>query len=137
MHFERMTLRSRSFTAVCATLIFIKYVANGVPRQGRMCPSRKSCYPRQDRRPRRSGFCLRQYLGGITQGGYADYIVTREHFVVKIPASLDLQRAAPLLYAGVTTYSAQVADNVGPGTKVGVAGIGGLGHLAIKVAAAS
>jgi alcohol dehydrogenase (NADP+) len=77
-----------------------------------------------------------KYLGGITQGGYADYIVTREHFVVKIPASMDLQTAAPLLCAGVTTYSAQLADNVGPGTKIGVAGIGGLGHLAIKIAAA-
>ncbi|WP_429634899.1 zinc-binding dehydrogenase [Tunturiibacter psychrotolerans] len=49
---------------------------------------------------------------------------------------MDLQTAAPLLCAGVTTYSAQLADNVSRGTKVGVAGIGGLGHLAIKIAAA-
>jgi uncharacterized zinc-type alcohol dehydrogenase-like protein len=77
-----------------------------------------------------------KYLGGATQGGYSSYIVTKEHFVVRIPSALDLKVAAPLLCAGVTTYSAMLTQKVGRGTKIGVAGIGGLGHLAIKIASA-
>ena len=73
---------------------------------------------------------------GITQGGYSNNIVVDKHFVIKIPESLDLQHAAPLLCAGITTYSPLLKANVKPGDKVGVAGIGGLGHMAIKLAVA-
>jgi alcohol dehydrogenase (NADP+) len=72
--------------------------------------------------------------GSVTKGGYSDHIVTREHFVHKLPASLDPGRAAPLLCAGITTYSPLRQYEVGPGTKVGVAGLGGLGHLGVKFA---
>jgi uncharacterized zinc-type alcohol dehydrogenase-like protein len=72
---------------------------------------------------------------GITQGGYANNIVVRDHFAIKIPAGMDLQHAAPLLCAGITTYSPLMRANFKKGDKIGVAGIGGLGHLAIKLAA--
>ena len=71
---------------------------------------------------------------GITQGGYANNIVVKEHFVIKIPDNLRLQDAAPLLCAGITTYSPLVRASIKPGDKVGVAGIGGLGHMAVKLA---
>jgi len=71
---------------------------------------------------------------GITQGGYATNIVVRDHFAVHIPAHISLQEAAPLLCAGITTYSPLVNANFKIGDKVGVAGIGGLGHLAVKLA---
>lgn len=73
---------------------------------------------------------------GITQGGYSTKIVVRDHFAVHIPAHITLQEAAPLLCAGITTYSPIVQANFDVGAKVGVAGIGGLGHLAIKLAVA-
>lgn len=72
---------------------------------------------------------------GITQGGYSDKIVVREDFAIKIPATLKLEHAAPLLCAGVTTFSPLMHASINRGDKVGVAGIGGLGHLAIKLAA--
>jgi len=72
---------------------------------------------------------------GITQGGYATNIVVKSHFAVHIPAHISLQEAAPLLCAGITTYSPLMKANFKRGDKVGVAGIGGLGHLAIKLAA--
>jgi alcohol dehydrogenase (NADP+)/uncharacterized zinc-type alcohol dehydrogenase-like protein len=71
---------------------------------------------------------------GITQGGYSNNIVVRDHFAIKIPDSIDLQYAAPLLCAGITTYSPMMKYNMKKGDKVGVVGIGGLGHLAIKIA---
>lgn len=71
---------------------------------------------------------------GITQGGYANNIVTKEHFVFKIPDSMDLKYAAPLLCAGITVYSPLMRNKVKKGDKVGVVGIGGLGHLAVKLA---
>lgn len=71
---------------------------------------------------------------GITQGGYSNTIVVTEHFAIKIPASIELKYAAPLLCAGITTYSPLMKINVKKGDKVGVAGIGGLGHMAIKLA---
>ena len=71
---------------------------------------------------------------GITQGGYANNIVVKDHFAIKIPSNIDLQYAAPLLCAGITTYSPLMRTNFKKGDKVGVAGIGGLGHLAIKLA---
>jgi uncharacterized zinc-type alcohol dehydrogenase-like protein len=74
---------------------------------------------------------------GYTFGGYSDHIVVREEFVLKIthPES-DLAAVAPLLCAGITTYSPLRHWNVGPGTKVGIVGIGGLGHMGIKLAKA-
>jgi len=74
--------------------------------------------------------------GEVTLGGYSDQIVVHEHFVLKIPASLDSAAAAPLLCAGVTTWSPLEHWKVGPGSKVGVAGLGGLGHLAVQLAKA-
>jgi alcohol dehydrogenase (NADP+) len=73
---------------------------------------------------------------GITQGGYANNIVVRDHFAIKIPPTMRLQDAAPLLCAGITTYSPLVKAQIKKGDKIGVAGIGGLGHLAIKLAVA-
>lgn len=71
---------------------------------------------------------------GITQGGYSNNIVVRDHFAIKIPDNIDLQHAAPLLCAGITTYSPMMKYNMKKGDKVGVVGIGGLGHMAIKIA---
>lgn len=71
---------------------------------------------------------------GITQGGYANNIVVTEHFAIKIPKNIDLQYAAPLLCAGITTYSPMMQYDIKKGDKVGVIGIGGLGHMAIKIA---
>lgn len=72
--------------------------------------------------------------GENTLGGYSSHIVVREEFVLSIPDSLDLSRAAPLLCAGITTYSPLRTWNVGPGSRVAVVGMGGLGHMAIKFA---
>lgn len=71
---------------------------------------------------------------GISQGGYSNNIVVNEHFVVHIPEHISFQEAAPLLCAGITTYSPIMKFNLKKGDKVGVAGIGGLGHMAIKIA---
>ncbi|WP_242502055.1 NAD(P)-dependent alcohol dehydrogenase [Flagellimonas olearia] len=73
---------------------------------------------------------------GISQGGYATNIVVRDHFAVHIPEHISFQEAAPLLCAGITTYSPIINANFKLGDKVGVAGIGGLGHLAVKLAVA-
>lgn len=70
----------------------------------------------------------------ITQGGYSKYVVVREKFVLRVPDGLDLSRAAPLLCAGVTTYSPLRAWKAGPGSRVGIIGLGGLGHMAVKLA---
>jgi uncharacterized zinc-type alcohol dehydrogenase-like protein len=72
----------------------------------------------------------------LTFGGYSDQIVVEERFVVKIPTSLDLKAVAPLLCAGITTYSPLRHFQIGPGQKVGVIGLGGLGHMGIKLARA-
>jgi alcohol dehydrogenase (NADP+) len=69
-------------------------------------------------------------------GGFSSNYVVDERFALKIPASLDPARAAPLLCAGITTYSPLRHWNIGPGKRVGVAGIGGLGHVAVKLARA-
>lgn len=71
-----------------------------------------------------------------TQGGYSKHLVTREEFVLRVPEGLDLAKAAPLLCAGITTYSPLRTWNVGPGSRVGVVGLGGLGHMAVKLATA-
>jgi len=74
------------------------------------------------------------HLGGVTYGGYSDSIVVDEHFALRVPSNLDLAGAAPLLCAGITTYSPMRRYAVGKGKKVGVVGLGGLGHMAVKFA---
>lgn len=72
--------------------------------------------------------------GTITQGGYSTHIVVVEDFVVRIPDAIPLDAAAPLLCAGITTYSPLKHWKAGPGTRVAVVGMGGLGHMAVKYA---
>lgn len=74
------------------------------------------------------------YDGNPTYGGYSQKIVVTERFVVRIPDGLELDAASPLLCAGITTYSPLKHWNVGPGKKVAILGVGGLGHLAIQYA---
>lgn len=74
--------------------------------------------------------------GSPTYGGYAERIVCREEFVLKVPDALPMAEAAPLLCAGITTYSPLRNWQVGPGSKVAVAGLGGLGHMGVKLAVA-
>ena len=75
-----------------------------------------------------------KHLGGRTYGGYSESIVVDEHFVLRVPSNLKLDAAAPLLCAGITTYSPMCHWGVGKGKKVGVVGLGGLGHMAVKFA---
>lgn len=75
-------------------------------------------------------------LGGVTYGGYSDSIVVDQDFVLVLPKSLDPAAAAPLLCAGITTYSPLRHWEVGPGQSVGVVGLGGLGHMGVKLAKA-
>ena len=75
-----------------------------------------------------------KHLGGMTFGGYSEKIVVDEDFVLKVPANLDLAATAPLLCAGITTWSPLRHWKVGKGSKVAVVGLGGLGHMAIKLA---
>ena len=70
-----------------------------------------------------------------TYGGYSKHLVVREEFALSVPEGLDLARTAPLLCAGITTWSPLRTWNVGPESKVGVIGLGGLGHMAVKLAA--
>ncbi|WP_370552619.1 NAD(P)-dependent alcohol dehydrogenase [Conexibacter sp. CPCC 206217] len=72
--------------------------------------------------------------GQVTQGGYSTHIVVTEDFVVKIPEGIPLDAAAPLLCAGITTYSPLRHWGAGPGRHVAVVGLGGLGHMAVKIA---
>ncbi len=90
-------------------------------------------------------FCLNGFTGTygavwkdgrITQGGYSTHIVVTEDFVLSIPDSIELDVAAPLLCAGITTYSPLKRYGAGPGKKVAVVGFGGLGHMAVKIAVA-
>jgi uncharacterized zinc-type alcohol dehydrogenase-like protein len=75
-----------------------------------------------------------KHLGGVTYGGYSDSIVVDESFVLRVPSNLDLAGAAPLLCAGITTYSPMRHWGVTKGKKVGVVGLGGLGHMGVKFA---
>ncbi|MEZ5002757.1 MAG: NAD(P)-dependent alcohol dehydrogenase [Chitinophagales bacterium] len=75
-----------------------------------------------------------KYLGGPTFGGYSEMIVVDEDFVLSIPENLDIKAVAPLLCAGITTYSPLMHWKVKKGDKVGVIGLGGLGHMGIKFA---
>ena len=76
----------------------------------------------------------RHLPGQPTYGGYSTHVVVDEAFVLRMPANLDLAAAAPLLCAGITTYSPLRTWGAGPGRNVGVVGLGGLGHMAIKLA---
>lgn len=71
---------------------------------------------------------------GMTQGGYANNIVVNENYVVTIPEKLSLEAAAPLLCAGITLYSPLMHWKAGPGKKVAIVGLGGLGHMGVKIA---
>jgi len=75
-----------------------------------------------------------KHLGGVTYGGYSDSIVVDQRFVLHVPSNLNLAGAAPLLCAGITTYSPLRQHGVAKGKKVGVVGIGGLGHMGLKLA---
>ena len=75
-----------------------------------------------------------KHLGGVTYGGYSEGIVVDERFVLRVPANLNLAGAAPLLCAGITTYSPMRRRGVTTGKKVGVVGLGGLGHMGVKFA---
>jgi uncharacterized zinc-type alcohol dehydrogenase-like protein len=75
-----------------------------------------------------------KYTSGVTYGGYSDSIVVTEHFVLKVPTNLSLAGTAPLLCAGITTYSPMRHWGVTAGKKVGVVGLGGLGHMGVKFA---
>jgi uncharacterized zinc-type alcohol dehydrogenase-like protein len=77
-----------------------------------------------------------KYFDTQTYGGYSESVVVDESFVLKVPENLDLAATAPLLCAGITTYSPLRHWKVGPGKKVGIVGIGGLGHMAVKLAKA-
>ena len=77
-----------------------------------------------------------EHLGTQTYGGYSESIVVNENFVLRVPENLDLAATAPLLCAGITTYSPLKHWKVGPGKKIGVVGIGGLGHMGVKLAKA-
>ena len=88
-------------------------------------------------------YCLRGFTdtyngtdrdGTVTQGGYSERVVVDEHFVLRIPDAIPFEKAAPLLCAGITTYSPLRNWNAGPGKKVAVVGLGGLGHMAVKLA---
>ncbi|MBL9120091.1 MAG: NAD(P)-dependent alcohol dehydrogenase [Phycisphaerae bacterium] len=76
------------------------------------------------------------HSGGVTYGGYAEGIVCDEAYTLRVPGHLDPARSAPLLCAGITTYSPLRAWGAGPGKKVGVVGLGGLGHMGVKFAKA-
>lgn len=77
-----------------------------------------------------------KFLGGVTYGGYSDAIVVDQAFVLKVPKGLDPAAAAPLLCAGITTWSPLRHWGVGPGKQVGIVGLGGLGHMGVKFARA-
>jgi len=87
------------------------------------CPSPTLTYGSEDR-----------HLGGVTYGGYSERIVVEEHFVLQVPSALPPAGVAPLLCAGITTYSPLRHWGVTKGKKVGVVGLGGLGHMAVKFA---
>lgn len=77
-----------------------------------------------------------KFLGGQTYGGYSDSVVVDEAFTLKVPKNLNLAATAPLLCAGITTYSPLKHWKAGPGKKVGIVGLGGLGHMGVKFARA-
>ena len=111
----------------------------GVGCQSNSCRECEQCRQGQDQ------YCLNGNVqtyngididGSITQGGYSQATVIDEDFVLSVPDGLDAARVAPLLCAGITTYSPLRHWNTGPGMRVAVIGMGGLGHMAVKIAAA-
>lgn len=74
--------------------------------------------------------------GTVTQGGYSTHIVANADFVLSVPDAIPFEKAAPLLCAGITTYTPLKQWGVGPGTRVAIVGLGGLGHVAVKIAVA-
>lgn len=74
--------------------------------------------------------------GSITQGGYSTFVVVDEDFVISVPDSIDLAYAGPMMCAGITVYSPLRHWNIGPGKKIAVSGMGGLGHMGVKIATA-
>jgi alcohol dehydrogenase (NADP+) len=87
------------------------------------CPNRILTYNSPDK-----------HLGGVTYGGYSDSLIVDERFGLRVPANLDLAGTAPLLCAGITTYSPLRHWGVTKGKKVGIVGLGGLGHMGVKLA---
>jgi uncharacterized zinc-type alcohol dehydrogenase-like protein len=85
------------------------------------CPNQVLTYGSEDK-----------HTGGTTLGGYSESIVVDERFVLKVPEKLDISKAAPLLCAGTTTYSPMKHWKIGPNKRVGIVGLGGLGHMAVK-----
>lgn len=100
----------------------------------RTCPDCRSGYEQFCAEMVMTYGSMDKHLNQPTYGGYAQSIVVTEEFVLRIPANLNLAAAAPLLCAGITTYSPMRRWKVGPGQKVGVVGLGGLGHMAVKFA---
>jgi uncharacterized zinc-type alcohol dehydrogenase-like protein len=90
-----------------------------------LCPNQTLTYGSPDK-----------HLGGVTYGGYSESIVVDERFVLRVPTNLNLAGVAPLLCAGITTYSPMRRWGVTKGKKVGVVGLGGLGHMGVKFARA-
>jgi uncharacterized zinc-type alcohol dehydrogenase-like protein len=117
-----------------------KYIPGDIVAVGCMVDSDKSCsHCKAGNEHYCSGMVLTyngpdKHLGGVTYGGYSTSIVVNENFVLRVPTNLDLAGAAPLLCAGITTYSPLKQWGVKKGQKVGVVGLGGLGHMAVKFA---
>ncbi|WP_136246924.1 NAD(P)-dependent alcohol dehydrogenase [Halomonas borealis] len=120
-----------------------KFQVGDVVGVGCMVDSCRHCQPCRDGVEQ---YCLEGFTmtyggddrhdGSLTQGGYADQIVVSEHFVLRMPDGIDLASAAPILCAGITTYSPLKHYGVKAGDKVGVIGMGGLGHMGVKLAKA-
>jgi alcohol dehydrogenase (NADP+) len=99
----------------------------------RECPSCKDGEEQYCERPGLTGtYNAIDRQGNLTFGGYSDHIVVDEAYTLSLPKGLDPAAASPLLCAGITTYSPLKHWNIGPGMKVGVVGLGGLGHMALK-----
>lgn len=119
-----------------------KYRPGDLVAVGCMTDSCRACSPCEDGEEH---YCENQYTGTYggrdrhdgtpSHGGYADQIVVSEHFVLKVPEGLDPERTGPLLCAGITAWSPLRKAKVGPGQKVAVVGLGGIGHMAVKLAA--
>lgn len=120
-----------------------KYREGDIVGVGCMVDSCRHCQPCEDGLEQ---YCLEGFTmtygspdrhdDTLTQGGYSDSVVVSERFVLRMPEGIDLKSAAPLLCAGITTYSPLKHYGVKPGHKVGVIGMGGLGHMGVKLAKA-
>lgn len=100
----------------------------------RTCPSCKNNEEQYCEKGTTLTYASRDKYGNMTQGGYSNNIVAEDHFVHSVSTKLDPAGVAPLLCAGITTYSPLRHWNVGPGKKVGIVGLGGLGHMGLKFA---